>query len=108
MKSLKEMSAAELLNLMEKAPKALERMSAMREFTRRKVEQPAKVRAALRTAIDIIGLDEALAVVIEYCEERKERADEGEAMKWAIREDAIRNAAGESEEDMLENEETLR
>lgn len=108
MKNLGEMTAGELKLVWLNAKKATERMAALREYERRRAEQPEKVRAALRTAIDMMGLTEALAVIADYCEERKERADEGEAMKWAIREDAVRNAAGETEEDTLENEETLR
>jgi len=78
-------------------PSANRRMSALREIEKRKAAQANKVRRAIETMIDSLGLVDALTLIAEICEERKEKAEEAEALKWAVREDAIRQAAGESE-----------
>ena len=97
LKLISEMNAAELHEVWMGDASANRRMSALREIERRKAAQANKVRRAIETMIDSIGLTEALTLIAEICEERKDKAEEAEALKWAVREDAIRQAAGESE-----------
>lgn len=96
-KIISEMNAAELYNAWMDDPSANRRMSALREIERRKFAQMNKVRNAIEKMIDSLGLTEALTLIAEICEERKDKAEEAEALKWAVREDAVRQAAGESE-----------
>jgi len=96
-KIISEMNAAELYNVWMDDPSANRRMSALREIERRKFAQLNKVRNAIEKMIDSLGLTEALTLIAEICEERKDKAEEAEALKWAVREDAVRQAAGESE-----------
>jgi len=97
MKLLSEMNASELTKVWLDDPSANRRMAAHREIERRKGAQTTKVRKAIETMIDSIGLVEALTQIAEICEERKDKAEEAEALRWSVREDAIRQAAGESE-----------
>ncbi len=96
-KIISEMNAAELYNVWMDDASANRRMSALREIERRKFAQLNKVRNAIEKMIDSLGLTEALTLIAEICEERKDKAEEAEALKWAVREDAVRQAAGESE-----------
>jgi|SRR6185503_8334770 len=97
LKLISEMNAAELYKTMLDDSSPRRRMSALYEIERRKAAQANKVRRAIETMIDSIGLTEALTLIAEICEERKDKAEEAEALKWAVREDAVRQAAGESE-----------
>lgn len=90
---MREQSIGDLRRLWMHGKNANLRTAAYAELVRQMKDQHRRAAEAL---IDEIGVEKALAVMADICEARIDRAkDEGTALRWAGRTDALRQAAEE-------------